>query len=315
MPMIRRYEFTCTLSAFTQSLVDALNNGNDPYWDRLRTTTSWDNWGCVVLTNKKDPNMRFTMSVIAHSWGVNIRWGLRNQGSTYKPDLFTNPPSGITNYYTEMPFMCYSNQYNITYKWTVITNDEYVFIHGERQNYHEYGYPVRIFMGRCNPLEPEDPAVANKFYGVFTHMPVDAYDSNQADQYNTGRGVVMASRNGSPYTYYNFSTDSLPSPGIGGRYYVTPFMVFHNQEGVRGEFNGMRSIVFKNGARHPDGSILDLGADGRYYVFHVVDQDYPNYDWGRYYYVSNGHQRYFRPVFFHGARILDGGQRALLFQI
>jgi len=316
MSMIRRHEFTCTLSAFAQNIVDTLRGTTDPYWDPVYTTeTTYANWGNVMLTNRRDRSMRFTMCIIAHARGVNIRWGMLNQGDTAAPDLWIDPSNSTNRYSTETPFMCYSGQYNINYKWTVITNEDILFIHGEALNNLDKGYPVRIFLGKCDPLEKEDPAIANKFYGIFTHMPMNMSHNNTADQYDTARGVVLASRNGTPYTFYNFGTESLSSPGIGGRYYVTPFMVYHPQEGVRGQFKGLRSIAFKDSAQHPDGSILDLGSDGKFYVFHIVDQDYPNADTGRYYYNSNGGAVFARPKFFHGAQLLGGGQRAVLFEI
>ncbi|ATO48569.1 hypothetical protein P4V86_03405 [Brevibacillus laterosporus] len=316
MTMIRRYEFTCQLSVFAQNLVDALKD-TDPYWGALYSTnTDYANWGNAVLTNKKAPKMRFTISMYAHSWGVSIRWGMVNDGEINpKPDLWVSPPSGVDKFQTETPLMCYSSQYNIKHKWTVITNEGIMFLHGEVQDYHTYGYPVRIFLGQCQALEKEDPAIADKFYGIFPHMPFALNHDDYADQYDTSRGFVRTSRNGTPNQMYNFGTESLPSPGVGKRYYVTPFMVYHPQEGVRGEFKGMSSIVFKDGAQHPDGSILDLGVDGIYYVFHVVDQNYPNQDQGRYYYHSGGSRMSSRPKFFHGAQLLGGGQRALLFKI
>lgn len=317
MTMVRRHEFTCTLSAFADTLASALINENDPYWDAYSNSlTTYANWGNVLLTNKKDTAMRFTMCIYAHARGVAIRWGLKNLGSSVPtPDLFLNPPADVEKFLTETPFLCYASQYNVNYKWTIITNQDLVFIHGEVLSYLNYAYPVRIYLGKCQALEDEDPAIAHKFYGIFPHMPFAVSESNSADQYDTARGIVMTSRNGTEYALYNFGTESLPSPGVGSRYYVTPFMVYHPQEGVRGEFKGMRSIVFKNGSQHPDGSILDLGTDGKFYVFHVVDQDYPNYGDGRYYYNSNQVAVYGRPKFFHGARLLGGGQRAVLFQI
>ncbi|WP_427051996.1 hypothetical protein [Paenibacillus sp. TC-CSREp1] len=317
MTMIRRYEFTCTLSVFATTLASTLKNALDPYWETLYTAeTTYANWGNVLLTNTKSSYMRFTMCVVAHARGVNIRWGLKNQGgSVALPDLFINPPADIDKFLLETPFMCHNGQYNVNYKWSVITNEDMVFIHGESLNYPERAYPVRIFLGKCEAIEKEDPAIASKFYGVFPHMPFAYSDNNAADQYDTPRGVVMASRNGTEYTLYNFGTESIPSPGVGSRYYVTPFMVYHPLEGARGELKGIRSIVFKNSVQHPDGSILDLGQDGKYYVFHVMDQDYPNADTGRYYYNTNQVPVYGRPKFFHGAKLLGGGQRALLFQI
>ncbi|MEK4662838.1 hypothetical protein MHH93_13125 [Priestia sp. FSL H7-0729] len=317
MTMIRRHEFTSTLSLLTSTLVNTLKDALDPYWDTIHTAeTTYANWGNALLTNKKNASMRFTMCVWAHARGVNIRWGLKNLGSNAaSPDLFVNPPVDSDKFMMETPFLCHNVQYNVNYKWSVITNEDILFIHGESLNYPERAYPVRIFLGKCQALEQEDPAIANKFYGIFPHMPLSASDNNIADQYDTPRGVVMTSRNGTEYALYNFGTESIPSPGVGSRYYVTPFMVYHPSEGARGEFKGMRSIVFKNSAQHPDGSILDLGNDGKYYVFHVVDQDYPNTDYGRYYYNSNQVPVYSRPKFFHGARLLGGGQRALLFQI
>lgn len=317
MTMIRRYEFTCTLSVTATNLAAALLNAGDPYWTSLYTAeTTYANWGNLMLTNKKDSNMRFTMCFFAHARGVSIRWGLKNLGSNVaNPDMFVNPPVDIDKFFTETPLNCYSAQYNTNYKWTVITSEDMMFIHGEYLNNATVAYPVRIFLGRCVALETEDPSIATKFYGVFPHMPFAVSDNNTANQYDTPRGIVRASRNGTDYVAYNFTTESLTSPGLGARYYVTPFIVYHPQEGVRGEFKDMRSIVFKNGAQHPDGSILDLGLDGKYFVFHVVDQDYPNADTGRYYYNSNQGAVYGRPSFFHGARVLGGGQRALLFKI
>lgn len=318
MTMVRRHEFTSTINTFANQLATALTDAVDPYWVvRYTAETTYANWGNAVATNRKDSQMRFTMCVFAHARGVSIRWGLKNLGTEVAtPDFYTNPPAGFTSFaHTETPFLCSSGQYNVNYKWTVITNEDLMFIHGERLDNHTTGFPIRMYLGRCQAVENEDPAIANKFYGVFTHMPFNLYDDNVADQYDTPRGVVRTSRNGTEYELYNFGTESLPSPGLGSRYYVTPFMVYHPQEGVRGEFKGMRSIVLKNGTQHPDGSILDLGVDGKYYVFHVVDQDYPHADNGRFYYISNQSYFYCRPKFFHGARLLGGGQRALLFQI
>ena len=68
-------------------------------------------------------------------------------------------------------------------------------------------------------------------------MPSNVNNNNNLAQgdYNVGRGVVRKSRNGTLYEYYNFSTDSqLTSPGVGGRYYVNPFMVFNPAEGYEG---------------------------------------------------------------------------------
>lgn len=54
MTMIRRHEFTSTLSLFTSTLVNTLKDALDPYWDTVHTAeTTYANWGNALLTNKK----------------------------------------------------------------------------------------------------------------------------------------------------------------------------------------------------------------------------------------------------------------------
>lgn len=54
MTMIRRHEFTSTLSLFTSTLVNTLKDAHDPYWDTIHTAeTTYANWGNALLTNKK----------------------------------------------------------------------------------------------------------------------------------------------------------------------------------------------------------------------------------------------------------------------
>lgn len=46
MTMIRRHEFTSTLSLFTSTLVNTLKDALDPYWDTIHTAeTTYANWG------------------------------------------------------------------------------------------------------------------------------------------------------------------------------------------------------------------------------------------------------------------------------
>lgn len=309
----RLYEFTCNISALVSNLASQL--ANDVHWKVVNRGNVYSNWGTVTFENKYDPNLYFTMAIQQHSDGVSIRWGLFNNGQTIKPDCYTDSPHGVI---TETPFHQYTgNSYDITYKWKIVTTTDAVVIIGEYQSHTNVAYPVRIYMGRLDPLEPEDPAIANDFVGIFPHMPMGVSDSNGARYvyYNVGRGIVRKSRNGSKWEFYHFSNDSnLVSPGIGGRYFVTPFMVFHPLEGVRGSFKGVKSIIFKNPSAHPHWSILDLG-EKKYRVLHVQDQAPPTSNDGYYYEISNGNWRYCRPYWFDSNMVFGGGQRALLFEV
>ncbi|WP_405153067.1 hypothetical protein [Paenibacillus sp. FSL K6-0108] len=314
MAVPKRYSWVSTISEFSNNA--EIQMAGDSWWEVKKyvqtAVTSGGNWGNTVFKNLADNSLCFTMAFHAQSYNGVIRWGMMNN-VTPKVDVFTD---SLDKGFTETPFSCDTSQYNITYKWTVFTMSKGVFIHGEYQSHINYAYPVRIYMGRLASLEPEDPAILNDFVGIFTHMPSNVSNSNAATygEYNVGRGVVRKSRNGTKYEYYNFTTDAqLTSPGVGGRYYVNPFMVFNPSEGVRGQFDDIYTACFKDASQHPDGSILDLG-DNKYYVFHVVDQQMPyNGNYIRWY-TSSNNVRYCVPCFF-GSNNVMGGQRVILFKI
>ncbi|MDR6720395.1 MULTISPECIES: hypothetical protein [Paenibacillus] len=313
MAVPKRYSWVSTITEFSTNA--EIQMAGDSWWDVKKyaasAVTGGGNWGNTVFTNQSDKSLCFTMA-FQNSTTPSIRWGLMNN-ETPRVDVYLDSPD---KQMTDTPFSCDTGTYNITYKWTLFTTNKGVFIHGEYQNYINYAYPVRIYMGRMNPLEPEDPAISNDFVGIFTHMPSNVSNNSNSTygDYNVGRGVVRKSRNGTKYEYYNFTTDAqLTSPGVGGRYYVNPFMVFNPSEGVRGQFADIYTACLKDASQHPDGSILDLG-DNKYYVFHVVDQQMPyNGNYTRWY-TSSNNVRYCVPCFF-GSNNVMGGQRVILFKI
>lgn len=309
----RVYTFDCAMSSFVSNAYNALH-GVDPYYDVVNQDTSWDNHNTLGFTGKDDPNLAFCIS-LSSNYGYHFRLGIfpPDKFGGLRPDIYTQK-----NQYYDMPCCCHAYNYNVSYKWTVITTPHGVFVLGQYTNYGGYAYPIRLWLGKCNPLETEDPAIADDFIGAFHHMPVNIHNDNWAyyQNYNVGRGVVRKSRNGTEHTIYNFSTDgNIKSPGVGGRYYVTPFMVYSDSEGARGEFYGVRTAVLRDGALHPDGSVMDLGTV-KYLVVHVVDQAMPTQNgYGYNWYTSHGNDRHCRPYFFGSNQVYGGGQRVLLFEI
>ncbi|MDQ0655357.1 hypothetical protein [Paenibacillus sp. W2I17] len=313
MAVPKRYSWVSTISEFSNTA--ELQMAGDSWWEVKKyaagAVSGGGNWGNVVFTNLIDRSLELTMAIQTNN-GATIRWGI-NSNLSPRADIHLDSQD---KQMTDTPFSCDTGNYNITYKWTLFTTKDGIFIHGEYQSNINYAYPVRIYMGRLAPLEPEDPAIANDFVGIFTHMPSNV-SNNSAATYgdnNVGRGIVRKSRNGTKYEYYNFTTDAqLTSPGVGGRYYVNPFMVFNPAEGVRGQFPDVYAACLKDASQHPDGSILDLG-ENKYYVFHVVDQQMPyNTNYTRWY-TSLGGIRYCVPCFF-GSNNVMGGQRVILFKI
>ncbi|NMI06659.1 hypothetical protein HF638_21970 [Paenibacillus sp. SZ31] len=313
MAVPKRYSWVSTISEFSNNA--ELQMAGDSWWEVKKyaaaAVNGGGNYGNAVFANLSDRSLEFTMA-IQTSNGASIRWGI-NSNSSPRVDVHLDSPD---KQMTDTPFTSGGNTTNTTYKWTLFTTMKGIFIHGEYQNNNTYAYPVRMYMGRLSPLEPEDPAIANDFVGIFTHMPSNISNNNSAiyGDYNVGRGIVRKSRNGTKYEYYNFTTDAqLTSPGVGGRYYVNPFMVFNPSEGVRGQFADVYTACFKDALQHPDGSILDLG-ENKYYVFHVVDQPMPYNGNYNYWYTSLNNLRYCVPCFF-GSNNVMGGQRVILFKI
>lgn len=314
MAVPKRYSWVSAISEFSNNA--EIQMAGDSWWEVKKYAAAavggGGNWGNTVFKNLADNSLCFTMANHAASYNAVIRWGMMNN-PTPKVDVYTDSPGKVLS---ETPFSASGNQYNITYKWTLFTTKDMVFIHGEYQNYTGYAFPIRIFLGRLTALELEDPAIANDFVGIFTHMPSNVNNNNNlaSGDFNVGRGVVRKSRNGTLYEYYNFTTDAqLTSPGVGGRYYVNPFMVFNPSEGVRGQFADMFTACLKDASQHPDGSILDLG-ENKYYVFHVIDQQMPATSIHAQWYTSSNNIRYCNPCFF-GSNHVMGGQRVILFKI
>lgn len=349
---LRRYEFYSYCSNFIKTLYDTVTQDlyGDIHWEwsysdnnNYAVSKSWNtgkansvgNLGTISAKNIKDPNLYFTMclNIPSHIYnndnngyaasgkGYILRTGLRNNGSSVIPDLYTNVGA-----VSEIPFHAVnmtsatswdyrgSNiMINVYWKWTVFITDSYIFLYGEPQTNLDYAYPFRLFMGRVKPFEEEDPLIADDCVGVFSHFPLGLNDAEDELKYRAGRGYMRSSRNGTPNALYHFSTSSqVPSPGVGGRFLISPFYVWHDIEGARGEFYGIRTAVLKDASKYPDGSILDLG-DERYYVFHAFNQAHPSLHQG--FYVTNGATYYGQPYFFDSPLLLGGGQRVLLFEI
>lgn len=291
---LRRYEFYATTTTFASELYNTMSQElyGDIHWEwgysannTYANSKVWSgtnhnvvNYGTITAKNVKDPSMFFTICVTlscVNSWSDRMSYknhimkvGIRNNGSSVIPDLSTNVGSR-----SEIPFQTgdsyvnssatTSSHVNTYYKWTVFTAEDYIFVYGEPQNYPAQAYPVRLYMGRLKPFEDEDPLIANDFVGVFSHFPMSLDDAEDELKYSSGSGYVRSSRNGTPNALYHFATSSqVPSPGVGGRFFISPFYVWHGNEGVRGEFHGVRTAVLRDASKYPDGSILDLGRSG-----------------------------------------------------
>lgn len=336
----RRYEFTSTVTSFLSTLAKEMNTypyedvnwkvtyfSNDPYSQprahNSRTRTYSSPQGSLTFESLRNSNLFFSLclniSVFQHpydnSWttyGYQLRCGLN------RPIIDSSPYPDISLGLGEeanIPFHTASSNItlNITYKWAVFPLKEAIFIFGEAQNNIGYAYPFRLYLGKLSAYEKEDSTVEKDFIGVFSHAPI-ASDSNWTNSlYNVGRGVVKASRNNKKYELYNFCTSAqATSPGPSNRYFISPWYVFQPQEGVRGEFQQMKSVVFKDANQHPDGTMIDL--DGkRYHVFHVNDQQQPTSmkSWIDF----DGKGRAIQPYFFDSNMLLGDGQRAILFEL
>ncbi|MGN7413713.1 hypothetical protein [Paenibacillus sp. SAF-068] len=341
---LRRYEFYSYCTTFIQTLYDTVTQDlyGDIHWEwtfsnnnTYATPRAWNNSnytsannGTITAKNKKDPSMFFTICTNlaqTNAWSDRVyyknyvlRAGLRNNGDIITPDLYTQ-----VGHLSEIPlhtgdsYIASSNttssHTNVYFKWTLFTSEQYIFLYGEPQNNIGVAYPIRLYLGRLKPFEEEDPLISNDFVGVFSHFPMGLNDSADELKYRAGGGYVRSSRNGTPNALYNLATSSqVPSPGVGGRFFISPFYVWHDTEGARGEFYGIRTAVLKDASKYPDGSILDLG-DERYYVFHTNSQAHPSTFQG--WFTTGGKYIEGQPYFFDSALLLGGGQRVLLFEI
>ncbi|ATO48570.1 hypothetical protein P4V86_03410 [Brevibacillus laterosporus] len=337
---LRRYEFYSYCSDFPQELNKVVNQDlygdihwkwtyipDNPYAKPKASNSShnsYPNEGTITAQNVKDPSLFFTICLNYSYFYSNskypkrnyvLRTGFRNNGADVKPDLFTDVGA-----ITEIPFHVTTEStstsdylYNVYFKWSLLITDRYIFLYGEPQTYQGIAIPVRIYFGRLKPFEAEDPLIANDFVGVFSHYPCGLNDANDELKYRAGRGYVRSSRNGTKNALYHFATSSqVPSPGVGGRFFISPFYVWHATEGVRGEFQGVRTAVLKDASKYPDGSILDLGTE-RYHVFHAFSESNPDSYEG--WYATDGKYYKGQPYFFDSPLLLGGGQRVLLFEI
>lgn len=341
---MRRYEFFSNITSLFTTLVNIMNQElyGDIHWtwtyynnNQYAVPTAWNNpnnkgsnMGTITIANRYDPNLFFTLclnySVHNTYYGTFphcyvLRVGLFNNGSDVKPDLYTDVGANSEiPFHTCNPNTVDSNELkNINYKWNVFTTKNFVFLFGEPQDNSEFAYPFRLYLGKLRPFEQEDPTISSDFVGVFSHFPsaFNQGDSYYHLRYNCGRGYVRKARNGTKYALYNLVTSSqITSPGLGGRFFISPFYVFQPNEGVRGEFYGLRTAVLrsKDVGTYPDGSVLDLGTE-RYYVFHVNDQPNPSTHQG--WRDTSGGYHYGQPVFFDSPMLMGGGQRVLLFEL
>ncbi|OKP93686.1 hypothetical protein [Paenibacillus sp. P32E] len=340
MPMssIRRYDIpSIALSGLMQGISTAL--ADDPFWSiQFLAGNGLGNGvthGGIVFTNKNDPSMVITVGVCTPNtnYPSSLRFGLF-KNATPKPDCFTNTTAvaslnapyfgGWGGQYLDAGLGCYNSAgqsiISGTQKIVVVSHKEYVMILSEPITYPNVHYPIRLYLGRCKALETEDPAVANDFYGYFPQIPVgvnSTYQTNIPNYLNFGRGVVKYSRAKEAYQYYSFMPQSQQlSPGVGGAIFVSPFYVYNYNEGVRGEFYGMRTAVLKPSSlsSYPDGSIMNVG-DDEYYVVHVSTAANINKaSYGTWYSGSSSGMNAF-PKFFDSPVLPNNGQRILLFKI
>lgn len=334
----RRYEFTSTITNFLSNLTTEMNTypyedtnwkvtyyAKDPYSQprayNSQNQTYSSPQGAVTLENMNDTSLFFTLCLnfpyqySSYIQGYQLRCGMHRPtaGIEPYPDVSLN-----VGEMTNVPFSTSTpnsnTNINITYKWTIFPLKEALFIFGEAITNIGNAYPFRLYIGNLTSYEKEDPAIENNFVGIFSHAPI-GNDTNWANNnlYSVGRGIVRTSRNNKKYELYNFCTSAqATSPGSGNRYFVSPWYVFQPNEGVRGEFQQMRSVVFKDANQHPDGSMIDLEGK-RYHVFHVSDQQQPTSY--KYWVDISGQNRYIQPYFFDSNTLLGDGQRAILFEL
>ncbi|SCY91799.1 hypothetical protein SAMN05720606_11225 [Paenibacillus polysaccharolyticus] len=338
----RRYEFTSSVTSFLSNLAREMNTFPyvDPNWKvtyfpddpnsqprayNNRNQTYSSPQGAVSIENVNNDSLFFSLclnlpyqynsSGSSYIQGYQLKCGLNRStnGNAPYPDIALNMGE-----YTNVPFSTSatgsSNNYNISYKWTIFPMKESIFIFGEATNNLGYAYPFRLYMGKLLTHDKEDPAVEGGFIGIFSHAPVESSSEwTNNSLFNVGRGVVKTSRNNKKYELYNFCTSAqATSPGAGNRYFISPWYVYQPKEGVRGEFQQMKSVVFKDARSYPDGSMIDLEGK-RYHVFHVNDQQQPtNY---KYWIDISGQTRYIQPYFFDSNTLLGDGQRAILFEL
>ncbi|PYE51400.1 hypothetical protein HUB98_05285 [Paenibacillus barcinonensis] len=347
---LRRYEFYSYCSTFIKTFYDTVTQDlyGDIHWEWTYSTTntyaqpkSWNtglnsiaNQGTITAKNLRDSNLFFTISMNsssytyasdnsrgAYSKNYVLRTGLKNNGVTIIPDLYKELGA-----ISEVPFhtmdynSVYSGDYqrvhtavNVYWKWNLFISENYIFIYGEPQTNLNVAYPFRMYLGKIKAFEEEDPLIADDSVGIFSHFPHGMIDNDDELKFRTGRGYMRSSRNGTPNALYHFATSSqVPSPGVGGRFFISPFYVWHETEGARGEFHGIRTAVLRDASKYPDGSILDLG-DERYYIFHALNQAHPAAN--QQFYATNGTAYAGQPYFFDSPLLLGGGQRVLLFEI
>ncbi|WMT39274.1 hypothetical protein RE628_17635 [Paenibacillus sp. D2_2] len=221
---LRRYEFYSNISNFLSELFATVTQDlyGDIHWEwnyynnnEYAIPKCWNypsstggNQGTITAKNVKDPSMFFTICLNISRWWYNssygpwylnyvLRTGLRNNGATVVPDLYTNVGDvseiPVHTVPQSLEYNMGNKQVNPYYKWTLFTTEEYIFIYGEPQTLTDRAYPVRLYLGRLKPFEEEDPIVANDFVGIFGHYPPGLIDTDDELRYRTGRGYVRSS--------------------------------------------------------------------------------------------------------------------------
>ncbi|MEK3838191.1 hypothetical protein [Paenibacillus sp. FSL R7-0128] len=277
------------------------------------------NRGSMIFKNKTDPTLYFMLNINTQNNHFIQAGFYETDAGNIIADVGRDYSYGYNNAVTPLNT---SGTGDFYYKQlTVFTTSNFVYINGEAESI-SIVYPLRLYMGRLIAYENEDPLIAKDFVGLFTHFPAgyNEYDQNSysVSAKNVGQGFVKKSRNGTKNVVYNFCTSSqLVSPAVSGKFFISPFYVYENTEGVRGEFWDIYVVCFKDGSAYPDGSVLSVGND-KYYVFHVVDQLAPQ----SYNITAPGgnSQIYGRWYFFDTSVLRNSGggdkpQRALLFKI
>lgn len=314
---LNKYTFVGNPSNLLANIHSQLTN--DPNWKTIKNSYNHSNFARnsdnLFLISKVAPDeLFFTLCQNQWSYDYYFYFGMK---PIVNPTTTVNPNPDVYNdrgWTYAMPFSTNNGNYNAQYDFTIWTNEDFIYIHGDLKNYQGTSFPVRLWMGRLTPHAIEDPAVAKDFVGIFPMIPIGESDTDYAwtMQKTTGKGVVRKSLNGTNCVDYHFSTMAeMTSPGAGDIFHISPFYVWANNEGVRGEFTGIRTAVLKNPAEYPDDTILDLGTD-KYRIFYVADEPVTT---NTYYYIYNNNSRTGYPRFFPSQKRYAGGQRILLFKI
>lgn len=332
MPVPKRVQFQAIASSFASAIANAMST--DPNWDvsyNVTTPTGYNgtSYGSAIFKNKKEPTLYFMVNVNFGTGAYNrfLQFGMyEGTGvNVTRPDVMTD--SNLGYQYTTLSFSATAGTLNPNYMFTVLSTDDFIFIHGVFLDGAVTSWPFRLYLGRLKPFANEDPLISKDFVGIFGHHPLGNSSALQSDantsNYNyrtAGSGIVRKSKNGTKYAVYDlFCNSQLVNPATDGSFLISPFYVGQQGEGIRGEFSGLRVTTVRDSSLYPDGSILDLGTD-KYYVMHDLLQGPPPGNYANYppnnnlNYTALNNTHYARYYFTDGFIPLDG-QRVFLVKI